>query len=116
MPKSSEERSDRVSPALRAAEKEVDRAFSTNPLVARDFAEAAWSFLAFCEDRIMIPIFRTMASGERDSVFEDFSLADEVINHAKWPLRWLKEACPVGGKVPRLYDADNYTWSKQLSD
>ena len=83
---------DIVSGALRAAEKEIDSAYLTNPLVQREFGEAAWYFLAFCEERLIGPIVKRADSADPTNPHEQAALADEVINHAKWPLRWLRQS------------------------
>jgi hypothetical protein len=107
---------DCVAPELRAVEEEVDSAFRHNALIALPFATAAWSFLAFCEDRVMLPLARAMREGEETDTFADFNSADEMINHAKWPLRWLKQSCPAGGKVPRRFDDSHYEWAANFSE
>jgi hypothetical protein len=41
---------DRISPEIRSAERQIDEFYRTNPLFQRPFAEAAWYFLAHCEE------------------------------------------------------------------
>jgi hypothetical protein len=48
-----------VSPGARAAEKEIDSTYLSNPLVGYSFGEAAWYFLAHCEERLVIPVLKS---------------------------------------------------------
>jgi len=108
-------RPDLVPPEVRAAEIEIDSAHRSNPLMRLSFGEAAWYFLAFCEERLVVPILK-MASGERElTTHQHAALVDEVLNHAKWPLRWLSESCRRGNAVPRAYKDDAYGAAWDLS-
>lgn len=72
---------DLVSTELRAAEKEIDEAFRANPLTRLPFPEAAWYYLAACEEVFIAPIVNP------DFVENEFlhrALADNVINRASW--------------------------------
>ncbi len=44
------------------------------------------------------------------------ALADNLIVHAKWPLKWLWQACERGGSIPRRFDDDRYDAAWQLSN
>ena len=111
-----DETRDLISPALRAAEQQIDSAYLSNPLMRLPFAEAAWYFLAFCEERIILPIIRAMETGIPPSISDQTAIADNVINHAKWPLHWQSCACAKGGRIPTNYDADRYTAAFELSE
>lgn len=101
---------DLLSPALRAIEHEVDNAYLANPLVHRKFAPAAWYFLAFCEE-IGLHSFTDL-----ETEHEYAALFDNVINHSKWPLRWLAQACGPGGVIPRSFEEDAYEGACHLSE
>lgn len=111
-----DETRDLISPALRAAEQQIDSAYLSNPLMRLPFAEAAWYFLAFCEERIILPIIRAMETGIPPSISDQTAIADNVINHAKWPLHWQSCACAKGGRIPTNYDAGRYTAAFELSE
>lgn len=106
---------DLVSPELRAVEAEVDSAYSENPLTRIAFGDAAWCFLAFCEERMVLPLVRE--EGHRPhNPHDDAAHADELINHAKWPLRWLRQSCRSGERLATGYSDDTYAASHALSD
>ncbi len=106
---------DLVSPLLRSVERDIDSAYMANPLVRRTFGESAWYFLAFCEERLLLPLIKGLDATEPLNLHEQAALADEVINHAKWPLRWLRQSCPLGEIVPRGYSEETYKASWELS-
>jgi len=106
---------DLVSPELRAVEREIDSAYLKNPLVKLAFGEAAWYFLAFCEERLILPYAPNQDGGETKNQNAQIALADEVINHAKWPLRWLKKSCRTGGAIPDEFNDRMYQASRDLS-
>lgn len=74
-----------------------------------DFATSTWHFLAFCEDIIVKAIL------DEGSQQELAAVADNVVAHMKWPLRWLSRKCPQGGRVPRKFDESMYRASAELS-
>ena len=41
---------DRVAPEIREVDRQVDVAYRSNPLLKRPLSEAAWYFLAHCEE------------------------------------------------------------------
>ena len=102
--------SDSVSEAARNVEDLVDSAFSVNPLVSLPFAEAAWRFLAFCEEYSI-----RESLDPPSSRYGVQARADFVINHAKWPLRWLHQQCASGGDIPRAYHTSRYQAAWDLS-
>ena len=105
-------RNDLVSEQLRAAEREIDAHHLTNPLFQQPFSIAAWWFLAACEEHGVREIIRRDAANSQ----ELSAIADNVVRHAKWPLRWLTQACAQGGAVPREYNANLYSAAWQLSE
>jgi len=107
---------DQISPALRAAEQQIDSAHLSNPLMRLPFAEAAWYFLAMCEERIILPMIHAMKIDVSPSICEQTAIADNVINHAKWPLYWLSCTCAEGGRIPTNYAEDRYTAAFELSE
>jgi hypothetical protein len=109
-------RQDPVSEQLREVERQVDSAYLLNPLVGRPFAEAVWYFLAFSEDKAIKPFVRPLISGELDDDFACAAMADQMVNDTKWPMRWLRQACPTGGRVPCPIDEDKYQSSWDLAN
>lgn len=105
---------DPVSPELRAVEEVIDRAHLTNALTERHFAEAAWFFLASCEDHVVLSSLARDMDNIQLSHHGLHTLADWLLNNAKWPMRWLKRTCPDGGHIPRTGDAATYAASRQL--
>jgi hypothetical protein len=110
------DRSDLVSPDLRAAEVAIDAHHHANPLVRRPFAVAAWHFLAFCEELVVREIVRSDRDGGELTPHDYAAFADTLITHAKWPLRWLDRACRQGGSIPRSFDDGAYDAAWKLSD
>lgn len=105
---------DRVSVPLREAEKEVDEAYRSNPLVRRTFGEAAWYFLAGCEEHNVRELVRA-SEGHETTEHEQAAIADNLINHAKWPMRWIRQDCVDGAVVPGRFDDDAYGAAWELS-
>ncbi len=100
-----------VSGELRSVEREIDAHHLSNPLFQHPFSVAAWWFLTICEEHMVREMFRPSETGKHNWD----SIANNVVMHAKWPLRWLTQACPQGSRVPREYDADLYKAAWQLS-
>lgn len=97
---------------LRAIEREIDAHHLLNPLTQRPFAEAAWYFLAFCEE-LMI---REIIQEKEGALHEHRAMADNLIVHAKIPLQWLARACPPGGTVPRTFSDELYEAAWKFSE
>jgi hypothetical protein len=97
---------------LRAIEREIDAHHLLNPLTQRPFAEAAWYFLAFCEE-LMI---REIIQEKEGALHEHRAMADKLIVHAKIPLQWLARACPPGGTVPRTFSDELYEAAWKFSE
>jgi hypothetical protein len=106
---------DLVPENLRAVEREVDAHHLTNLLLSRPFGESGWCFLAFCEEWVVREILHAESSGTLPTTHNHAALADNLIVHTKWPLRWLRRTCPEGGSIPRKYDAAMYEAAWQLS-
>lgn len=103
---------DPVDPVLRCVERQIDQYYLCNPLLKLPFNEAAWLFLAFCEELF---VRETISPGS--SPLQGLAMvADSVMNHAKWPLRWIRAGCAGGGKIPKRYDASMYQASWDLSE
>ena len=96
---------------LRSVEREIDAHHLSNPLFQQPFSVAAWWFLTICEEHMVREMIRPSDTGKHNWD----SIANNVVMHAKWPLRWLTQACPQGSRVPREYDADLYKAAWQLS-
>lgn len=96
---------DLVSAELRRAELEIDQAHRSNGLVHLSFAEAAWYFLAFCEERFVTAIVAPGAAHP----FQHAAFADAMIVHAEHPLRWLLSSCAPGGQAPNAIDDAKYS-------
>lgn len=82
-----EDETDRVPPRLRQVEREIDTAYLVNPLTRRPFAEAAWYFLAHCEDLLVKEFVRgDQRKGESPNLA---MLTDTLVVHPKHALLWL---------------------------
>ena len=93
---------------LRAAEHQIDNAHKENLLTSLPRPQALWCFLTECEERYM-------REQHPDFLYES-GLTDELMNLAKWPMRWLWQFCePVGG-ISRSYHPGNYTAARALAD
>jgi len=104
--------SDKLTPELRAVEKEVDSYYMQNPLVNLPFASAAWHLLAFGEDSVIVPII----NAEQQSVHDHKMMADNLVNELNYPMRWLYCSCLPGGEVLFSYDSDVYTAASNLME
>lgn len=103
---------DHVSKELRAVEDEIDSYYRTNPLAHLPFAEAAWYFLAFCEEIHVRDILRE----PEQPMHEQVATADNVIVHAKRPMLWLRTTCSPGGSIPPPLDDKLYEAAWNLSE
>jgi len=103
---------DRISPEIRSAERQIDEFYRTNPLFQRPFAEAAWYFLAHCEE----VQFREHIRGSDFDLQRQACVIDEIVNNMKWPLRWIRRACRAGGRIPASLPAEPYNNAWHLFD
>ena len=95
---------DRLTPKLRKIEKEVDLYYRYNPLMNLSFATAAWSMLAFAEDRML-------QDSSTSTTFQDITMiVDNLVNEIKHPIYWIYRSCKQGGQVPftHNYQVDRY--------
>ena len=95
---------DRLTPELRKTEEEVDLYYRYNPLMNLPFATAAWSMLAFAEDRML-------QDSSASTTFQDITMiVDNLVNEMKHPICWIYRACKQGGQVPFTdnYQVDRY--------
>ena len=99
---------DNISSELRAVEREVDEDHTKNALMSEPFSRAVWHFLAIYEDYSIRHFIHTP-----DNEGEYAVLADNLIHHARWCLKWLTSKCPI--EVPPAYDDDLYSAALQLS-
>ena len=101
-----------ISPDLEAVEREIDSDYRRNHFANIIFSEAAWYFLAFCEDRQFKSI-----EVDRVGTHQDLAVdVDGFVNSMKTPLRWLWRACKPGSKVSRRYNAKCYQASWDLTN
>ena len=105
-----------MSAPLRAAEQDIDNAHMDNPLVRMTFGEAAWYFMATCEERAVHQIVKATNDEDVPTVCEQAALADDVLNHAKVALRWLRKECCNGEVVPTKFDDGAYAAAWELSE
>jgi len=64
----------------------------------------------------MRQLYHSQEEGRPPPKHEEAALMDAVMNHAKWPLRWIHGACKTGGVPPQKYDSQMYQASHELSD
>jgi hypothetical protein len=102
---------DSLSNELREAERQVDNEFLNNSLVSEPFAQAAWHFLAHFEDHLA----REYIHPPNDEL-QYHALADNLINHSRWALKWLSSTCPNSNKRRPAYDDTLYSRAMQLSE
>ncbi len=107
---------DPVSKDLRAAERQIDTAYRCNPLFKMTFGEAAWYFLAQCEEVSIRQVWQISRGADEVSPNEGAAIADHVMNMAKWPLRWLHKECEQGDVIPIGYSDDPYEAARDLSE
>lgn len=96
---------------LRTAEEQIDNYYKENPLIKLPFANSAWHFMSFCED-ISFKEFHS----DRDSIHAAAAFADNFVVHLTYPLLWLRNSCPQGGKVPFSFDDSSYKAAWDLSN
>ena len=89
---------DRVSPELREAEKEIDNYYKSNPLLELPFATAAWYLLAFGENWFLKQAGYNLTSQESEMMI------DNLVNELKHPISWIFSTCEPGGQIPSAYD------------
>lgn len=86
----------------------MDRAHLGNLLLQLPLDHAVWHFLAFCEEGLLLmPALKAMRGGD-STADERLLLADNVINCAKWPIRWLHQECRPGRIKSYQLDGGTY--------
>ena len=93
---------------LRATERKIDNAYKESPLASLSRSQALWCFLTECEERYM-------REPHPDFLYES-GLSDELMNLAKWPMRWLWRCCKPSGEINRSYNSGNYKAATGLAD
>lgn len=63
----------------------------------------------------MRQIVRVMSGIDTYSTHDAAALADELMNGAKWPLRWIKKSCAIGTRVPNGNEDHAYAAAGELS-
>ena len=87
---------------LKKAEKEIDNYYKTNSLLKLPFATAAWSFLAFAEDYMVI------RTGGIDNLRDLHIQGSEFLVELEHSLSWLIRTCKPEGQVPFTFNEYNY--------
>lgn len=95
---------------LREVEKQLDNYYKFNQLTKLPFAASAWHFMSFCED-ISFKEFHS----DRDSIHDAAAFADNFVVYLTYPLLWLRNSCPQGGKIPFSFDDSIYKAAWDLS-
>ena len=97
-----------LTPELKKAAEEVKNYYKSNPLVKLPFATAAWSFLAFVEDYMLI---RTMRI---DGIQDLYVLSSEFLVELEHSMSWIYRTCQPNGQVPLTFDDHYYKASNDL--
>ena len=97
-----------LTPELKKAAEEVKNYYRSNPLLKLPFATAAWSFLAFVEDYMLIRAMQAGGIQELQLLANEFSCE---LGHSLW---WLFDACKSEGQVPFAFDDNLYEASRDL--
>ena len=93
---------------LQKIEKDVVNYYKSNPLLKLPFATAAWSFLAFVENYMLLRYMQVDGTQGLHVVSSEFSCE---LGHSLW---WLFDTCASEGQVPFTYDDNLYSASKDL--
>jgi hypothetical protein len=94
---------DKLAPDLAAVEADIDVEHLKNPLARLTFSQAAWYFLAFCEEMQFKHLEIDGVAGSQDLALH----IDRLVNNMKMPLRWLRQSCKqdtqISGRVSGTY-------------
>lgn len=93
------ERSDPISPEIRAVEAQLDVAYRTNRLLGVSRSSAVWMLLGVFEDLLTKPALK----GEPPNVQKNSLRGNLLINALKHALKWLDE-CPLQRRFERRYN------------
>jgi len=108
---------DLLSPALREAERAIDEQHASNPLFNYPRASSLWAFLAACEEHfVRQAIWEFEDPQEFGGIYQNRALADNVVNFAKWPMRWLIGKCSGDGPAAPGYDPERYEAARQMTE
>ncbi len=99
-----------ISAELEVVEKEIDSEHLRNPLTRLHFSQAAWCYLAWCEEKQL----KALEFDGIDNRQQMACFVDDIVNRMKIPLRWLWTACPKGNGLRKRYDDDTYQASWDL--
>ena len=114
---------DKLTSKLRKIEEEIDLYYKSNPLVNLPFATAAWSFLVFAEESILMAQVdrvetqpastenmnpRLVVRPRQLTPQDNAMIGDNLVNELKYPMYWLHCDCEQGGQVPFAYNDDVY--------
>ena len=97
-----------LTPELKKAAEEITNYYKSNPLVKLPFATAAWSFLAFVEDYMLI---RTR---QIDGIQDLHVLNSEFLVELEHSMSWIYRNCQPNGQVPSTFDHNHYKASNDL--
>lgn len=97
-----------LTPELKRAAEEVTNHYKSNPLLKLPFATAAWSFLAFVEDYMLI---RTM---QIDGIQDLYVLSSEFLVELEHSMSWIYRTCQPNGQVPFTFDNNHHKASEDL--
>ena len=99
-----------ISAELEVVEREIDSEHLRNPLTRLQFSQAAWCYLACCEEKQLKALeFERIDNRQLVACF-----VDDLVNRMKIPLRWLWSSCPKGNGLRKRYDDDTYQASWDL--
>src|SRR5918912_884332 len=107
-----EKKKDNLSPELRAAEREIDEAYQSNPLMSLGYATAAWTVLSTAEDKFSAEIFG--AHGTTPQRLAAFN--DSIIFLLRYVFMWLRSSCQSGGDIPTRYIPEQVRSADELID
>lgn len=101
---------DLLTPEVRQAEKEIDSAYLSNPLLSQPFPTSAWHVLTVAEDITFLP----RVSGSPQTYMDGFAVADNVKNAERYAMEWLRRHCSQDGIVPVRVDKACYSAAYDL--
>ena len=97
-----------LTPELKKASEEIKHYYKSNPLLNLPFATAAWSFLSFVEDYMVI---RTMGI---DNLRDLYIQGSEFLVELEHSLSWLIGACKPEGQVSFTFNEHHYESANDL--
>ena len=97
-----------LTPELKKAAEEVKDYYKSNPLMELPFATAAWSFLSFVEDYMVI------RTGKIDNLRDLHIQGSEFLVELEHSMSWLIRTCKPEGQVPFTFNEHNYESANDL--